>query len=56
MKTYEDYKSYYENDIMFNRYLLILDTIRLTTEEMVKQHKEEIEAAKSPILPGKPID
>lgn len=51
-----DFKSYYENDIMFNRYLLILDTIRLTTEEMVKQHKDDIEKAKSPILPGKPID
>lgn len=48
-----DYKSYYDNDIMFNRYLLILDTIRLTTEEMVKQHKEEIESAKAPILGDK---
>ena len=48
-----DYKSYYDNDIMFNRYLLVLDTIRLTTEEMVKQHKEDIEAAKAPVFKGK---
>lgn len=48
-----DFKSYYDNDIMFNRYLLVLDTIRLTTEEMVKQHKEDIEAAKAPIFKGK---
>ena len=42
-----DSKSYYQNDVNFNCYLLVLNTIKLTTDDMIKQHKEDIEKAKS---------
>ena len=38
-----DSKSYYQNDVNFNCYLLVLNTIKLTTDDMIKQHKDDIE-------------
>ena len=44
-----DSKSYIENDVMFNRYLIILNTIKKTTDEMCKQKKKEIDNANKEI-------
>ena len=37
-----DSNSYIENDIMFNRYLIVLNTIKNTTDDMCKMKKKEI--------------
>ena len=42
-----DSKSYIENDIMFNRFLVAMNQIKLITKDMRDSHKEEIEAVKS---------
>lgn len=42
-----DSKSYIENDIMFNRFLVAMNQIKLITKEMRDSHKEEIDAVKS---------
>lgn len=42
-----DAKTYYENDIQYNQFLLALNKIRLITDDMVSAHKEEIDDAKS---------
>ena len=42
-----DSKSYIENDIMFNRFLVAMNQIKLITKDMRDTHKEEIEAVKS---------
>lgn len=41
-----DAKTYYENDVQFNQYLLALNKIKLVTDEMTKQYKEEIQTQK----------
>ena len=42
-----DSKTYLENDIMFNRFLVAMNQIKLITKDMRDSHKEEIEAVKS---------
>lgn len=42
-----DAKTYYENDIQYNQFLLALNKIKLITDDMVSAHKEEINDAKS---------
>jgi len=42
-----DAKTYYENDIQYNQFLLALNKIKLITDDMVHAHKEEIEDSKS---------
>ena len=42
-----DAKTYYENDIQYNQFLLALNKIRLITDEMVKSHKDKIEDVKN---------
>ena len=42
-----DSKSYIENDIMFNRFLVVMNQIKLITKDMRDAHKEEIDAVKS---------
>ena len=42
-----DSKSYIENDIMFNRFLVAMNQIKLITKDMRDTHKEEIEAVKT---------
>ena len=42
-----DSNTYYENDIQFNQFLVALNRIRLVADEMVRKHKEQIEAVKS---------
>ena len=42
-----DSKSYIENDIMFNRFLVAMNQIKLITKDMRDSHKEEIDAVKS---------
>ena len=42
-----DAKTYYQNDIEYNQFLLALNKIKLITDDMVSAHKEEIDATKS---------
>ena len=42
-----DSKTYLENDIMFNRFLVAMNQIKLITKDMRDSHTEEIEAVKS---------
>ena len=42
-----DSKTYLENDIMFNRFLVAMNQIKLITKDMRDSHKEEIESVKS---------
>jgi hypothetical protein len=42
-----DSKTYLENDIMFNRFLVAMNQIKLITKDMRDSHKEEIDAVKS---------
>lgn len=41
-----DAKTYYENDVQFNQFLLALNKIKLVSDDMVKQYKEEIQIQK----------
>ena len=42
-----DSNTYYENDIQFNQFLVALNRIKIVSDEMVKAHKDKIEAAKA---------
>lgn len=42
-----DSNTYYENDIQFNQFLVALNRIRLVADEMVRKHKEKIDAVKA---------
>ena len=42
-----DSNTYYTNDIQFNQFLVALNRIRLVSDEMVRKHKEEIDAVKA---------
>ena len=42
-----DSNTYYVNDIQFNQFLVALNRIKMVSDDMVKAHKEQIEATKS---------
>lgn len=42
-----DAKTYYQNDIQYNQFLLALNKIKLITDDMCSAHKDSIEQAKS---------
>lgn len=42
-----DSKSYFENDIKFNEFLVVMNKIKMIAKDMKNAHKDEIEAAKT---------